>query len=60
MKKNIAIFTPMANEEKTAKQFILEVLSYKKYFNKFKFFIILDNASNDSTYKIVEKLEKKK
>ena len=59
MKKNIAIFTPLANEEKTAKQFILEVLSYKKYFNKFNFFIILDKASKDNTYKIVEKLEKK-
>ena len=59
MKKNISIFTPMANEEKNAKQFILKVLSYKKYFNKFKFFVILDNASKDKTYNIVKKLEKK-
>ena len=59
MKKNISIFTPMANEEKSAKKFILEVLSYKKYFNEFKFFVILDNASKDNTYKIVQNLEKK-
>ena len=39
MKKDIAIFTPMANEEKNAEKFILEVLSYKKFFKKFKFFV---------------------
>ena len=59
MKKNISILTPMANEEKFAKKFILEILSYKKYFNNFNFFIILDNASNDKTYEIAKKLEKK-
>ena len=59
MKKNISIFTPMANEEKSAKKFILEILTYKKYFNNFYFFIILDNASNDRTYEITKKLEKK-
>ena len=59
MKNNIAIFTPMANEEKTAKRFVLEILTYKKFFNKFKYFIILDNASKDKTYDIVKKLEKK-
>jgi dolichol-phosphate mannosyltransferase len=58
MKNDIAIFTPMANEEKNAKKFILEVLSYKKFFRKFKFFIIIDKASTDNTYKIVKKLEK--
>ena len=52
MKKNIALFTPMANEEKNAKKFILKILKYRKYFNKFKYFIILDNASRDNTYKI--------
>ena len=59
MKKNISIFTPMANEEKNAEKFILEVLSFRKYFNKFKYFVILDNASHDDTYNIVKKLEKK-
>jgi len=59
VKKNISIFTPMANEEKNAEKFILEVLSFRKYFNKFKYFVILDNASHDDTYNIVKKLEKK-
>ena len=59
MKQDIAIFTPMANEEKNAKKFVLEVLSYKKFFKKFKYFVILDNASKDSTFEIVKKLEKK-
>lgn len=49
----------MANEEKNAEKFILEVLSFRKYFNKFKYFVILDNASHDDTYNIVKKLEKK-
>lgn len=47
----------MANEEKNAKIFILKILTFKKYFNKFKYFIILDNASTDNTYRIVKKLE---
>ena len=59
MKKNIAIFTPMANEEKNAKEFILKILKYRKYFNKFRYFIILDKASTDNTYKIVKELENK-
>ena len=59
MKNDIAIFTPMANEEKNAKKFILELLSYKKFFNKFIYFIIIDKVSTDSTYKIVKDLEKK-
>ena len=59
MKQDIAIFTPLANEEKNAKKFVLEVLSYQKFFRKFKYFLILDNASKDSTFKIVKKLEKK-
>ena len=59
MQNDIAIFTPMANEEKCAKKFILELLSYKKLFRKFKFFIIIDNVSTDNTYKIVKKLERK-
>mgnify|MGYP000114694092 FL=1 len=58
MKKNISIFTPMANEEKNAEKFILEVLALRKYFNKFKYFIILDKASKDKTYNIVKRLEK--
>ena len=45
MKQNISIFTPMANEEKTAKNFIIKILSFKKYFNKFRYFIIIDKAS---------------
>ena len=49
----------MANEEKNAKSFVLKVLSFHKYFNKFKYFIILDKASKDNTYNIVKKLEKK-
>ncbi len=49
----------MANEEQTAEKFIMKILSFKKYFNKFRYFIILDNASKDSTYKIVKRLEKK-
>ena len=60
MKKNISIFTPMANEEETAKKFIMKILSFKEYFNKFRYFVILDNASSDNTYKIVKELEKKK
>ena len=32
MKQNISIFTPMANEEKTAKKFIIKILSFKKIF----------------------------
>ena len=59
MKQDIAVFTPMANEEKNAKKFVLEVLSYKKFFKKFKYFLIIDKASKDSTFKIVKKLEKK-
>ena len=59
IKNDIAIFTPMANEEKDAKKFILELLSYKKYFNKFKYFIIIDKVSKDNTYKIAKSLEKK-
>ena len=59
MKKNISIFTPMANEEETAKKFIMKILSFKEYFNKFRYFVILDNASSDNTYKIVKELEKK-
>lgn len=59
MKKNISIFTPMANEEKNAEKFILEILSFKKFFNKFKYFVILDNKSEDKTYEIVKRLEKK-
>ena len=58
MKKNISIFTPMANEEETAEKFIIKILSFKKYFNKFRYFIILDNTSQDNTCKIVKKLEK--
>jgi dolichol-phosphate mannosyltransferase len=58
MKKNISIFTPMANEEKNAEKFILEVLALRKYFNKFRYFIILDKASKDETYNIVKRLEK--
>ena len=58
MKKNISIFTPMANEEKNAEKFILEVLALRKYFNKFKYFIILDKASKDKTHNIVKRLEK--
>ena len=45
----------MANEEQNAEKFILKVLSYSKYFNKFNYFIILDNASKDDTYNIVKK-----
>ena len=37
IKQDIAIFTPMANEEKNAKKFILEVLAYRKFFKEFKF-----------------------
>jgi len=48
----------MANEEKNAEKFILEVLALRKYFNKFKYFIILDKASKDKTYNIVKRLEK--
>ena len=59
MKQNISIFTPMANEEKTAKKFIIKILSFKKYFNKFRYFIIIDKASTDHTYQIVKELEKK-
>ena len=59
MKNDIAIFTPMANEEKYAKNFILELLTYKNLFKKFKIFIIIDKVSRDNTYKIVKKLEKK-
>ncbi len=59
MKQNISIFTPMANEEKTAKKFIMKILSFKKYFNKFRYFIIIDKASRDHTYQIVKELEKK-
>ncbi len=35
MKQDIAIFTPMANEEKNAKKFILEVLTYRKFLMSF-------------------------
>ena len=60
IKKDIAIFCPMANEEKYAKKFILDLLSYKKYFKKFKFFIIIDKATTDNTFEIIKTLEKKK
>jgi len=59
MKNDIAIFTPMANEEKYAKNFVIELLTYKKFFKKFKIFIIIDKVSKDNTYKIVKNLEKK-
>ena len=57
MKQDIAIFTPMANEEKI-QGFVLEVLSYRKFFKKFKYFLILD-VLLVSTFEIVKKLEKK-
>jgi len=60
MKNDIAILTPMANEERYAKKFILELLTYRKFFRKFKIFIIIDKASKDNTYNIVKDLEKKK
>ena len=41
MRQDIAIFTPMANEEKNAKKFVLEVLSYQKFFRKFKTFNLI-------------------
>jgi dolichol-phosphate mannosyltransferase len=59
VKKNISILTPMANEEQTAEKFIMEILSFKKYFNNFRYFVVIDKSSTDSTYKIVKKLEKK-
>ena len=59
IKNDIAIFTPMANEEKNVLKFILELLSYKKYFKRFKCFIIIDKASTDNTYTIAKNLEKK-
>ncbi len=59
MKNDIAILTPMANEEEYAKNFILELLTYRKFFRKFKIFIIIDKVSKDNTYKIVKDLEKK-
>jgi dolichol-phosphate mannosyltransferase len=59
MKNDIAILTPMANEERYAKNFILELLTYRKFFRKFKIFIIIDTASKDNTYNIVKDLEKK-
>ncbi|MDA9604252.1 glycosyltransferase family 2 protein [Candidatus Pelagibacter sp.] len=59
MKNDIAIFTPMANEEKYAKNFILELLTYKKYFKNFKIFIIIDKVSKDNTFNIVKNLAKK-
>ena len=59
MKNEIAIFTPMANESRAAKKFILKVLSLKKYFSKFKYFIILDKFSTDNTFEIAKNLEKK-
>ena len=59
MNKSICIFTPMANEEKNAEKFILQILSFKKFFKKFKFLVIIDKASKDNTYSIVKKLEKK-
>ena len=49
----------MANEEQTAEKFIMEILSFKKYFNNFRYFVVIDKSSTDNTYKIVKKLEKK-
>jgi len=59
MKQDIAIFTPMANEEKNAKKFVLDILTYRKFFKKFKYFVILDNASKDDTFNIVKRIENK-
>jgi dolichol-phosphate mannosyltransferase len=59
VKKNISIFTPVANEEQTVEKFIIEILSFKKYFNNFRYFVVIDKASTDNTYQIIKKLEKK-
>lgn len=59
MKQDIAIFTPMANEEKNAKKFVLKILAYRKFFKKFKYFVVLDKASKDGTLNIVKKIERK-
>ena len=57
MKQDIAIFTPMANEEKNKK--FVSKFYLTKIFRKFKYFVILDNASKDETFNIVKKIEKK-
>ena len=59
MNKDLALFTPLANEEKYAEKFILEVLSYSKYFNNFKYFKIIDKISRDNTFLIAKNIEKK-
>ncbi len=58
-KTEIAIFTPMANESKNARNFISKVLSLKKYFNNLKYFIILDKFSTDDTFNIAKSFERK-
>jgi len=58
-KREIAIFSPMANEEKNAEKFINEILSYRKYFDNFIYFIIIDKISKDNTFSIVKNIEKK-
>jgi len=58
-KREIAIFSPMANEEKNAEKFINEILSYRKYFDNFIYFIIIDKISKNNTFSIVKNIEKK-
>ena len=57
-KREIAIFTPMANEEKNAEKFINDILSYSKHFDNFMYFIIMDKVSKDNTFSIVKNIEK--
>ena len=55
---DIAIFTPMANEEKR-KKICIKIYLTKNFLENLSIFN-LDNASKDSTYEIVKKLEKNK
>lgn len=59
--KKLGIVCPMANERDSCEEFVKDVISEcrKHNFESIEFFIILDNASNDGTYEIIQNLSKK-
>lgn len=55
---SLGIVCPMANEEVTARQFVIEVLEQcKKNFKSVTFFAVLDNVSQDRTRTILDDLK---
>ncbi|MHC4265543.1 MAG: glycosyltransferase [Planctomycetota bacterium] len=51
---NLGVVCPMANESKTAQEFINQVIQHCKNFKSVFFFVILDNKSSDGTYQLLK------